>query len=432
MWNGLIIAVLLSLAAVLWTEVVRDLRHWLAHVFPKLMPKHAWHHRVFRPDLTVIDPDFYRQAQWHHDVPEAVTMMLAAGILWAGLYLTWPAYAWTALFGLFYATGFLLTGVGRANGWAEATDLTHQPGPFEAAPSRWLVNRTYHWRHHFDNTNAYYCGTFTLVDQLMGTSLSLKGKRVAVTGASGSLGRDLLTQLHQEGAKVTALTSRPDPITLWINSTEQEIPTIQWQIGREQDLAEAFSKIDILILNHGINVNADRSPAGIEQSYEINTFSHWRLMELFLTTVRSNADIACKEIWVNTSEAEVLPAVSPLYELSKRTLGDLVTLRRLDAPCVIRKLILGPFKSNLNPVGVMSSQWVAKQILKLAKRDVRNIIVTIDPLTFFLFPWKEFWVSTYFRLFSRSTPGTPQRNQDPTAAGSFPAVEKLDEIASER
>ena len=57
---------------------------------------------------------------------------------------------------------------------------------------------------------------------------------------------------------------------------------------------------------------------------------------------------------------------------------------------MVRKLILGPFKSQLNPIGVMSADWVAKQIVNLARRDVRNIIVTINPLTWILFPIKEF------------------------------------------
>ncbi|MEL6579913.1 MAG: sterol desaturase, partial [Cyanobacteria bacterium J06621_12] len=117
-------------------------------------------------------------------------------------------------------------------------------------------------------------------------------------------------------------------------------------------------------------------------------------------TIKSDRDMIRKEVWVNTSEAEVNPAFSPLYELSKRAIGELVTLRRLDAPCVVRKLILGPFKSKLNPVGVMSPEWVAKQIVNLAKRDVRNIIVTINPLTFILLPIKEFMTASYFRWFS--------------------------------
>jgi hypothetical protein len=281
------------------------------------------------------------------------------------------------------------------------------------------VNRTYHWRHHFDNQKAYYCGTLTLVDKLVGTALSLKGKTVAVTGASGTLGRSLLAHLHNRGAKVIALTSQNQGVTLSLKGESLPIETITWQLGQESELAALLEKVDILILNHGINVHEARTPDAIAKSYEINTFSSWRLMELFFSTIRTNKDMATKEVWVNTSEAEVGPAVSPLYELSKRALGDLVTLRRLDAPCVVRKLILGPFKSNLNPIGVMSADWVAKQIVNLATRDVRNIIVTINPLTFLAFPIKEFCVSTYFKLFSRKAADvsalTATRNQEPVA-----------------
>ena len=109
-----------------------------------------------------------------------------------------------------------------------------------------------------------------------------------------------------------------------------------------------------------------------------------------------------QEIWVNTSEAEVNPAFSPLYELSKRTLGDWLTLKRLDSPCTLRKLILGPFRSALNPVGIMDAERVAQQIVTLAQRDVRNIIVTINPLTPLLFPLREALVSQYFRWFTRA------------------------------
>ena len=49
----------------------------------------------------------------------------------------------------------------------------------------------------------------------------------------------------------------------------------------------------------------------------------------------------------------------------------------------------------------MSPDWVAQQVVKQAKADVRNIIVTINPLTFIIFPVKEFFVSLYFQIFSR-------------------------------
>ncbi len=394
----LIIAI--AFASILWVEIVRDGYHVLSHVWQPLSRYHNWHHRVFRPDLSVVSETIYRKAHWYNDVPEASVMLLLSGIPIAIAWSWQLSYYWIASLGSAYTLFFLLSAIARGSGLAyadELTDLTHRQGDFTSLPSNWLVNRPYHWRHHFDNQKAYYCGTFTFLDKIMGTALSLKGKKIAVTGASGSLGIALLQELQAKGAKVIALTSSDKTISI----DNVALPTITWQVGQESELLADLEKVDILILNHGINVHQERTAEAITKSYEINAFSSWRLLELFLQTVRSNEDKVRKEVWVNTSEAEVNPAFSPLYELSKRTLGDLVTMRRLDSPCVIRKLILGPFKSNLNPIGVMSAQWVAKQIVNLAVRDVRDIVVTINPLTWVAFPLKELAVSSYFRLFSR-------------------------------
>lgn len=393
-----LIAIAWGLGSVLWVEIVRDFYHLLSHVYPPLYRLHVWHHRVFRPDLTAVSDTIYRQAHWRNDLPECLVMLSMSFVLWSIAYTVTPQTHWAAGVGSLYTLTFLLSAIARGCGWKwahELTDLTHLPGPFLSPPSLWSVNRTYHWRHHFDNQKAYYCGTFTLVDKLMGTALSLKGKTIAVTGASGTLGRSLLVELQARGAKVIALTS---------TQVDSDLPiqTITWQVGKESELAQCLEKVDILVLNHGINVHGERTAEAIAKSYEVNTFSSLRLMELFFTTVRTNQDIATKEVWVNTSEAEVSPALSPLYELSKRALGDLVTLRRLDAPCVVRKLILGPFKSNLNPIGIMSGDNVAAAIVNLAVRDVRNIIVTINPLTFIAHPIKEFCVANYFKLFSHN------------------------------
>jgi hypothetical protein len=394
-----------GLGSILWAEAIRDLYHGLCHQIPTLYRWHGWHHRVFRKDLTPLSDTIYRQAQWRHDLPESLVMLVMGLGLWGIAFCFSPiGHVW-ALAGVLYTFTFIFGAVARGFGyeWAhELTDLTHQPGPFERPPSQWFVDRPYHWRHHFDDQNAYFCGALTAVDRIMGTALSLKGKTIAVTGASGSLGRSLLAQLQLAGAKPIALSSKPDAVTIMADGEAISLETIAWQIGKEEELIPLLEKVDILILNHGINVHGERTAAVIESSYQVNTFSSWRLLELFLKTVRSNQDVALKEVWVNTSEAEVNPAFSPLYELSKRSLGDLVTLRRLDAPCIIRKLILGPFKSNLNPIGVMSADWVARQILKKARSDDRNIIVTINPITWIAFPIKEFCVSLYFRLLTKS------------------------------
>ncbi|MBD2107113.1 bifunctional sterol desaturase/short chain dehydrogenase [Nodosilinea sp. FACHB-13] len=385
-WQGLWGAI-----AILVAEAVRDIYHMVSHYWPPLMRLHNWHHRAYKKDFSPVSPDLYRQAQLYNDTPEAIVMTgaLAGLAISTGISGLW--------LGSLYGLGFLLAAIARSQGWLLTTDLTHEPGELTTIPGNWWVNRTYHWRHHFDDTNAYFAGYFTGLDKLMGTAVSLKGKTVAVTGASGTLGRALINELVRQKARPIALTTSA-------NATfDENIPCWQWQPGAEADLREALKKVDILVLNHGLNVHGDRTSEAIQTSLEANALSGWRLMEVFFSTVETSPQRATKEVWVNTSEAEVNPAFSPLYELSKRLMGDLVNLRRLGAPCVVRKVILGPFKSNLNPIGVMSADWIAWAVVALAKRNVRNIIVTINPLTYLLFPIKELSQGLYFRLFTRSS-----------------------------
>ena len=403
MMNSVGIGLMIAIFSILWVELVRDVYHALSHVWQPLYRLHVWHHKVFRRDLSVISETVYRQAHWYNDVPESLVMLVFSVLPWSIVSIWDISPQWAAWTGSLYTLSFLTGAIARGFGVPmadEITDVTHRPGEFINLPARLFVNRPYHWRHHFDNQDAYFSGTLTFVDKLLGTALSLKNKRIAVTGASGTLGRALMTQLHLAGAKVTALSSSGNDISLDILGENIPITTVPWQIGQEQELIKQLDKIDILIINHGINVYGQRDEEAIAKSYEINTFSALRLMESFFKTIKSDRDMIRKEVWVNTSEAEVNPAFSPLYELSKRTTGDIVTMRRLDAPCVIRKLVLGPFKSQLNPVGIMSPDWVAKQIVNLAHRDIRNIIVTINPLTFILFPIKEFCVANYYRWFT--------------------------------
>jgi monoglucosyldiacylglycerol epimerase len=404
-------AIAWGLGSILWAEIIRDVYHFISHHWPPLYRQHVWHHRVFRRDLTFASQKIYQEAHWHNDLPECLVMLgFGLGLWWICQIFT-PEYTPAVSLGIIYTLLFLVSCIARGSGsdWArEVTDSTHKPGAFLSPPAKWFVNRPYHWRHHFDDDKAYYCGIFTLVDKVMGTALSLKGKTIAVTGASGTLGKALIQQLHRAGAKVIALSSQSQPVQIAIDGQLTQINTITWQIGREAELSSILEKVDILILNHGINVHQERTSEAIARSYQVNTFSQIELMEAFFSTVCSDRDIALKEVWVNTSEAEVNPAFSPLYELTKRALGDIVTLKRLDAPCIVRKLILGPFKSDLNPVGIMSADWVAKQIVALAKRDARNIIVTINPLTYLLFPIKEFAQSCYFNWFSKRAEAAKQ------------------------
>jgi monoglucosyldiacylglycerol epimerase len=394
--NGVLVNTGLPFAAwgvfsLLLAEVLRDVYHVLCHQVKWLAKWHNKHPQVYRRDLSIVSVQAYQDSQLYHDVFESILLVAALTIMalvvqQMGLWL-----------GVIYGCTFLYGASVRYISGKIDTDYNHLPGPLQIIPSVWWVNRTYHWRHHFDDVNAYYSGVFPLVDKILGTGLSLKGKTVGLTGASGSLGQALAAELLKHNAKVVALTTNPEKL-----APQTNFKVLSWELGNEAQLKDSLEKIDILIINHGINVYNSRTPQAIASSYEVNTFSALRLMDIFLTTVTGPQAKATKEIWVNTSEAEVSPALSPLYELSKRTLGNLVTLKRLDGNCVIRKLILGPFKSQLNPYGVMSAKQVARGILFLARRDYRNIIVTINPLTYVFFPIKEASTWLYYRIFSKT------------------------------
>ncbi|MBF2090426.1 MAG: bifunctional sterol desaturase/short chain dehydrogenase [Synechococcales cyanobacterium K44_A2020_017] len=389
---SLVFPVGLGLGSIVLAELVRDVYHVAGHYWPPLQSLHMLHHRAYRRDLSIANLDVYRRSQLYNDVPESLVMFAVTALG------AWVSHQPAMLLGSLYALGFMAGAIARSQGYGMWTDLTHEPGDLTQIPSVWAVNRTYHWRHHFDQGNAYFSGYLTVVDKVLGTSLSLKGKVVAVTGASGSMGQSLIQELIRQGAKTIALTSS-DRLT-----ETDRMKVVSWQIGDEDQLRDRLKQVDILIINHGLNVHSDRTPEGVQASLEVNALSAWRLANVFMSTVNDSTDRATKELWINTSEAEVSPAFSPLYEISKRLIGDLITLRRLDAPCIIRKIVLGPFKSNLNPVGIMSPRWVARMVIFLAKRDVRTIIVTINPLTYLVFPLKEWGRSLYFRLFSRPAP----------------------------
>ncbi|MBC1242138.1 bifunctional sterol desaturase/short chain dehydrogenase [Nostoc sp. 2RC] len=383
-----------GLFSLLIAEILRDAYHALCHQVNWLGKLHNKHHMAYRRDLSVVSLKIYQESQLYHDILESSLLVVACALI--ALIVRQPGL-WL---GVAYSCTFLYGACVRYFQGKIDTDYNHLPGPLETIPSTWLVNRSYHWRHHFDDVNAYYSGVFPLVDKILGTALSVKGKTVALTGASGALGQALTTELVKCNAKVVALTTNPEKL-----AEQTGVKVIPWQLGNEAELKESLEKIDILIINHGVNVYTDRTPDAINSSYEVNTFSALRLIDIFLATVTGPQAKATKEIWVNTSEAEVSPALSPLYELSKRALGDIVTLKRLDGNCIIRKLILGPFKSQLNPYGVMSAQQVARVVLFLAKRDLRDIIVTINPLTYVLFPLKETSTWLYYRVFSRRGKG---------------------------
>ena len=217
-------------------------------------------------------------------------------------------------------------------------------------------------------------------------------KTIGITGASGALGKELTKLFRQKGYKVIGFTHSKTDSEL---NNESPNEWIKWECGNESTLKKYLKKIDILILNHGI-YNLSRENINYEKSIEINALSKFKFLNLFEDIARTNKSLIKKEIWINTSEAEILPALNPSYEISKSLIGQLVSFKKnlldkdMKKKLIIKKIILGPFKSELNPIGIMNPNFVSKKIYDLANSKRYLVIISPNPLTYLLFPLKEF------------------------------------------
>ena len=222
-------------------------------------------------------------------------------------------------------------------------------------------------------------------------------KTIGITGARGSLGKALTKKFSSFGHKIIGFTHNRNPQEV-IEGGPNE--WVYWECGKEFLIEESLSKIDILILNHGIyDSNED-----LEKSIEANATSKIKIIGLFeKISLSQSIDSSPKEIWINTSEAEILPALNPCYEISKSFIGQVVTFKKnfnnqnRATNLKIKKIILGPFKSDLNPIGIMSPEFVASLIFYISKFSNYLIIVSPNPLTYILFPIREIYFFIYYQ-----------------------------------
>ncbi len=227
-----------------------------------------------------------------------------------------------------------------------------------------------------------------------------KGKTIGITGASGALGKELTKLFRKKGYKVIGFTHSNSNSEINIESPNE---WITWECGKESKLKKHLKKIDILILNHGI-YNLSRENYNYEKSIEINALSKFKFLNLFEDVALNDDSFIKREIWINTSEAEIFPALNPSYEISKSLIGQLVSYKKnllnkdTKKKLTIKKIILGPFKSELNPIGIMNPEFVSKKIFDLANSKNYLIIISPNPLTYILFPLKEFFNFLYCQI----------------------------------
>ncbi len=225
-------------------------------------------------------------------------------------------------------------------------------------------------------------------------------KTIGITGVSGSLGQALTKKYKSLGHKIIGFTHKKD-----LQDLEVYLPDelVYWECNKEYLLEEKLKEIDILILNHGIYESKKNN--ALEDTIQINALSTLRIYNLFEKIALLSKDfINLKEIWINTSEAEILPALNPSYEVSKNLIGQMISIKKNfltkenSRKFKVRKIIIGPFKSELNPIGIMSPEFVASLIIFFSKINSYLIIVSPNPITFIVFPLKELYFRIYYSI----------------------------------
>ena len=160
-------------------------------------------------------------------------------------------------------------------------------------------------------------------------------------------------------------------------------------------------------MNHGI-YRLNKKNENYENSLEINALSKFKFIKLFEEIALKNKSKDIKEIWINTSEAEILPALNPSYEISKSLIGKLVSFKKnllekkIREKLKIKKIILGPFKSELNPIGIMKPEFVSQKIYSLAKLNCYLIIISPNPISYVVFPLKELYIFLYCQFLAKT------------------------------
>ena len=227
---------------------------------------------------------------------------------------------------------------------------------------------------------------------------------IGITGASGALGKELTKIFRKKGYEVVGFTHSDNNFEVNNYSPNK---WIKWQCGKEFLLVEELKKIDILILNHGI-YDVNTKNLNYENSIEINALSKLKFLTLFEEIAKKNTSSIAKEIWINTSEAEILPALNPSYEISKSLIGQIVSFKKnlldetVKKKLKIKKIILGPFESELNPIGIMSPEFVSNIIYCFTNLNIFLIIISPNPLSYILFPIKELYYFLYCKILSIS------------------------------
>lgn len=226
-----------------------------------------------------------------------------------------------------------------------------------------VVGPQYHALHHVDPQN-YFGSMVRFVDWILGTASTLRGRRVAMTGSSGALGKALCKQLQEEVSCIKGLQYG-----------------VHWSYDSYAAIEPILVNTDILILAHG-SKNKD--------AFQANCESAATLIGLFKKArTRSKPELK-PEVWYIGSEAEFHGSWEDsmkTYTDSKRSFAEYARGFYDDGDILYRHVVPAAFQSNMG-AALVSADWAARVSLWWIRRGARYVPVT----------YTGFALANYFRF----------------------------------
>lgn len=315
-----------------------DVLHFLLHRWQRsrfriLRTFSAWHqvHHEFLDTDVKVHPELARANLLYHLIPEYLTSLAGTAL---GFFVFSPVAV--ALVLLIHTVMFLV----RLKD--EGVDVNHMSlDRLRGRRGLWFISPSYHALHHV-HPLSFYSSIFNVFDVVIGAANQIRGRRFAVTGASGAFGMEMVRQLRKLGAHVT-------------------------EVGR--DLKVDFDQTDVLVLAHGAKGEA-------EACWSANYRMPIELGNAFIEAGMKR--LVPPEIWGIGSETEIYGWDD--YAASKQQFAEYVSQNwaRNDA-VTYRHVVPAAFRSKMG-WGLMSAKTAVSATLFFARRGFTYIPVTYTGL----------------------------------------------------
>ncbi|WKT43823.1 Fatty acid hydroxylase [Fusarium oxysporum f. sp. vasinfectum] len=373
---GLAYCLALSAIHVVVGSIAFDLVHWTAHqsgrssnpILRRLARIHVVHHQYFDRRLN-FNQAFSTWNMLLHLLLELLCQVIGSLVSWQLTHVMALRTSLLANQDILLVLIFLIIR-SYVVAWNEGRDSNHiRYTRLPKDPYSVIVGPQYHALHHID-PRGYFGSMVRLVDWLFGTATTLRGRRIAMTGARGALGQALLKELSQEkGTSIQTLQFGRD-----------------WNYNDYCGLEENLRNTDILVLAHG-SKKAD-------VAFKANCESAIAIIDSFMRVREQSRSLLLPEIWYIGSEAELHGAWTDdmrHYTDSKRAFVPFARAYYDDENFIYRHIVPAAFSSGMDQA-LVSPRWAATLSLWWIRRGARYVPVTYTGMALLNFFRFQYWV----------------------------------------